>query len=114
MGKIASYLKAKAKQYSEDRIRRQKIEQKAKELSRDAYNKSYTTARVARASQEGRAAGWKKKGGGGTLATLARYGESFSKAGEESFGLGFNSKKQDDPFDLGFGFSEKKRKRRKR
>ena len=125
MGKIADFIKNKVEQVKEDRERRQKIEKNINKLSRDAYNKAYKISRIAKASQEGREAGWKKRGSSGILGTLARYGESFSKAGEETFGLdslnklgkSYDSKKQKkDPFDLGldelgFGQRQKRRKR---
>lgn len=104
MGRIADLIKDKVEQFKEDRERRRKIEEKANRLSRDAYNSAYVKSRVARGSHEGREAGWKKRGGGGFLSTLARYGESFSKAGEETFGLGSLNK-------LGEEFSHRPKKR---
>ncbi len=68
----------------EDRKRRVELEKQIKLEERDAYNDAYRKARIKRARKEGSQRGSKSGSG---LGSLARYGESFAKAGEDMLSL---------------------------
>lgn len=85
MGKISQALKSRLTLAREDMKRKREFNQRIQQRERDEYNRAYEAGRIKRARQEGYAAGHKSKGG--IVGTVLRYGESFSKAGEEMFGL---------------------------
>ena len=80
----------------EERARKRETESRAKALRQSSYERGFIEGSRKEGYRAGReAARQKGKGGSGFLGTVGRYADSFSKAGEEMFGLpGMKPKKR--------------------
>lgn len=105
MGKIAQALKQRLQEAKQNWEERKAFDRQLEIERKREYRLAYAKGLKAKARAEGYGAG-RQKGKGGTLGTLARYGESFAKAGEELIALPPSLKRQrkkkrkNDPYDL--------------